>query len=309
MAGRLWGKVHQWALKHFGQTQLAPTTPEPTEPTRVDIPIYPVVKNVDITRDPDPSELTPKDAMASLNVAKVPGVSKLTASQLAALADTATELGIPLDWLVTVISFETGGTFSPTVDNKAGSGAFGLIQFMPSTAKALLKTSTEGSAVLLGKSMSFEEQLQRMVIPYFAPYRGKLKSLSDVYLAIFYPAAMNKPDDYVVGRAEGPGAAVYRQNKGFDKAGKGYITRADITGKINSLLNNALGIMTIEVGAGSARSGFLAIGITMVLTGLGYAGWIDWNRPNSRIKAGKRRAESFIRAQTSRLTPKLLKKA
>jgi hypothetical protein len=298
MAGKVWRKVHQWALKHFGQPKLGPTDPESIRPTPVDVTIYPVVKDVDIRDVP-----TKKDVMATINVAKVPGVSRLTPSQLAALADTATELDIPLDWLVTVISFETGGTFSPSVDNKAGSGAFGLIQFMPSTAKALLKTSTEASAVLLGKSMSFEEQLQRMVIPYFAPYRGKLHSLSDLYLAIFYPAAMNKSDDYVVGRAEGPGAAVYRQNKGFDKDGKGYITRADITGRINSLLNNALGIMTLEVSSGKVGSGFLAIGITMLLTALGYAGWVDWNRPNSRIKAGKRRAESFIRVQTARFAP------
>ena len=36
-----------------------------------------------------------------------------------------------------VMSFETGGTFDPGIRNAAGSGATGLIQFMPSTAAGL----------------------------------------------------------------------------------------------------------------------------------------------------------------------------
>lgn len=35
------------------------------------------------------------------------------------------------------MAFESGETFSPSIKNAAGSGAVGLIQFMPSTAKAL----------------------------------------------------------------------------------------------------------------------------------------------------------------------------
>jgi hypothetical protein len=51
------------------------------------------------------------------------------------------------------MAFETGGSFSPAVPNKAGSGAVGLIQFMPSTAKGL-GTSTEAL-----KKMSAVQQL------------------------------------------------------------------------------------------------------------------------------------------------------
>ena len=39
--------------------------------------------------------------------------------------------------LLAVMRFETGGTFDPAERNRAGSGATGLIQFMPSTAKNL----------------------------------------------------------------------------------------------------------------------------------------------------------------------------
>ena len=121
----------------------------------------------------------------------VPGVQNLTASQIDAVNSAAVKLGMDPDWLFTVISFETGGSFSPTVRNAAGSGAFGLIQFMPSTARNLLGTATNDEAVRKGMAMSFNEQLEKMVIPYL---RGpKYKSVEDVYLKIFYPVAMGKP--------------------------------------------------------------------------------------------------------------------
>ena len=42
-------------------------------------------------------------------------------------------------FLMAVMSFESGATFSPSVPNKAGSGAVGLIQFMPATARDLAR--------------------------------------------------------------------------------------------------------------------------------------------------------------------------
>jgi membrane-bound lytic murein transglycosylase B len=44
-------------------------------------------------------------------------------------------LGVSPDFLMACMAFETGETFSPAIKNAAGSGAVGLIQFMPSTAK------------------------------------------------------------------------------------------------------------------------------------------------------------------------------
>jgi hypothetical protein len=170
----------------------------------------------------------------------VPGVKNLTQGQADAVIATAKELGMDPDWLFTVISFETGGTFSPTVRNAAGSGAFGLIQFMPSTAQNLLKTATRDEAVQQGLAMSFTEQLRRMVVPYFRG--GKYKDLESVYLKVFYPVAMDKANDYVIGASP---SKVYTQNKGFDKTGKGYVTRGDVTSRIRSVYNNATGITEV----------------------------------------------------------------
>jgi hypothetical protein len=169
-----------------------------------------------------------------VTVLRVPGIEKLSKGELTALYKAAEKIGIPVDWLATVISFETGGTFSPSVLNKAGSGAVGLIQFMPATAAALLKVQDKNLAQFMAKKMSFKEQLEKLVVPYFKG--GTYNTLNDVYLKVFYPAAMNKASSYVVGSAPG---AVYTQNAGFDKDNKGYITRADITQTISNVASRA----------------------------------------------------------------------
>lgn len=183
----------------------------------------------------------------AIQLVPVPGVSRLSPEQVGALQRAADQIGIPVDWLATVISFETGGSFSPSVLNQAGSGAFGLIQFMPSTAQNLLGTATREQAVAMGKSMSFEEQLMRMVVPYLA--NRSYSNLEDVYLQIFYPVARNKPSDYIIGSSP---SAVYTQNAGFDREKKGYITKDDVTRKIRSLYASAGGPVLVETAATSA---------------------------------------------------------
>lgn len=111
-------------------------------------------------------------------------------------------LGIEPGWLMFVIYFETSKTFSPDIVNKV-SGATGLIQFMPRTARAL------GTTTDVLKRMSNVEQLD-YVRRYLSPYAGKMKTWIDVYLAVFYPAAIGKPG-YVI-----TSDIVARQNPGFD---------------------------------------------------------------------------------------------
>src|SRR3546814_642119 len=77
----------------------------------------------------------------------------------------AARLGTKPEYLMAVMSFETGASFSPAQANNAGSGATGLIQFMPNTA-AGLGTSTAALA-----QMSSVEQLQ-YVEQYFMERAG-----------------------------------------------------------------------------------------------------------------------------------------
>ena len=55
----------------------------------------------------------------------------------------AKRMGVSEDYLYAVMSFETGGTFDPAQKNMAGSGATGLIQFIPSTAEGLGTSTSE----------------------------------------------------------------------------------------------------------------------------------------------------------------------
>ena len=113
------------------------------------------------------------------------------------------ELGIDPNWLMFVMWFESAKTFSPSIKNKI-SGATGLIQFMPRTAR-LLGTTTDALA-----KMTNVQQLD-YVKKYFEPYKGRMKNWLDVYCAVFYPVLVGKPDNYVI-----TSDIVARQNPGFD---------------------------------------------------------------------------------------------
>jgi hypothetical protein len=129
-------------------------------------------------------------------------------------------------FLMACMAFESGETFSPSVKNAAGSGAIGLIQFMPATAQAL-RTSTEELA-----AMTAEQQLA-YVSQYYAPLYGKLQSLSDVYMAILWPAAIGKPEDFVLFRKnDAAHPRRYIQNAGLDWNHDGVITKAEATRKV-----------------------------------------------------------------------------
>lgn len=128
--------------------------------------------------------------------------------------------------LMTCIAWESGRSFSPSKRNMAGSGATGLIQFMPATARAL-GTTTDALA-----AMSAEDQLN-YVYKYFEPYKGRLRNLSDLYMAILWPKAVGKPDDYVL--FQGPGSITYRQNAGLDANRDARVTKAETAAKLYAM--------------------------------------------------------------------------
>lgn len=128
----------------------------------------------------------------------------------------AKELGANPNYLMAIMQFESG--LKANEVNRF-SGATGLIQFMPSTARGL---GTSTSALL---AMSEIQQLD-YVAKYLMPYKGKLNSLGDFYASILWPAAVGQPDGYVLFRV---GTIQYRQNNGFDRNRDGIITKAEIT--------------------------------------------------------------------------------
>lgn len=130
--------------------------------------------------------------------------------------------------LLAVMDFETGGTFNPAERNKAGSSGTGLIQFMAATANSL-GTSTQELA-----SLSRAEQMV-WVERYLDQFGEKIKggSPSDVYMAVLFPKAIGKSDDFVLFRK---GTKAYEQNRGLDKTKDGTVTKREAAAKVVSLV-------------------------------------------------------------------------
>jgi hypothetical protein len=157
--------------------------------------------------------------------------------------DIGHQFGLDPSDLMACIAFESGGTFSPSIRNGAGSGAVGLIQFMPQTAAAL-GTSTDSLA-----KMSAEAQLE-FVRAYFKPNKGRLANLGDIYMAILWPGGIGKPDSYVLfDRADPDHPARYVQNVGLDFNRDGEVTRAEACARI--LAQRTLGMQPGNVWTGS----------------------------------------------------------
>lgn len=139
---------------------------------------------------------------------------------VASVIDYSESLGIDPNWLMAVINFETAGTFSASIRNPY-SNATGLIQFMPSTAIGLDTTIDELAL------MSAEEQLY-YVHRYYYPYRHKIKSYVDLYLATFFPVAMTKPESYILQTRNISASAIADVNPVFDLNNDREITVGEI---------------------------------------------------------------------------------
>lgn len=119
---------------------------------------------------------------------------------VAKVVNICDQLQIKPNWLMFVMWFES------KLNHKAInpiSGATGLIQFMPTTARSL------GTTTDVLRRMSNVQQLD-YVLAYLRPYKGRMKAWVDVYLAVFYPKAMGKPDFVITSDI------VAKQNKIFD---------------------------------------------------------------------------------------------
>ena len=127
----------------------------------------------------------------------------------------AARLGTRPEYLLAVMSFETGGTFNPGIRNSIG--ATGLIQFLRSTASGL-GTSTDALA-----RMNSVEQL-RFVEKYFEPFRGRLNSLESVYTAVLSGSPRTDSDSVLFRR----GTRAYAQNP-LDLNSDGKITAGEAT--------------------------------------------------------------------------------
>jgi hypothetical protein len=140
---------------------------------------------------------------------------------------------IPVDFLMSAMAFETGETFRPDIPNRAGSGAVGLIQFMPETARKALGTTTDDL-----KKMTAEIQLD-YVRKFFLPQKSRLHKLADVYMAILWPIAVGQGDDQVLFRE---GSKEYRQNQGLDADDDKQVTASEAAAAVRRMFAKGVGL-------------------------------------------------------------------
>ncbi len=129
------------------------------------------------------------------------------------------KLDIPPEWLMAVMHSES--RFDASVANFKGSGATGLIQFMPTTAKDFDITTAKL------RNLNHVQQLD-YVYAYFDAKRKQYKpyeTLTDLYLAVLYPKALG--EDYCYTMYAEP-SKNYEMNKGLDINTDGRVTVQDI---------------------------------------------------------------------------------
>ena len=100
-----------------------------------------------------------------------------------ALTVLSSWMGVPVKWLDTLISFES--RWDPKAKNPY-SGARGLIQFMPSTAKDLGYSNADE---LVNKNPTIGQQLLGPVMAYFKlpASKGPWPTEQSLFMAVFVP--------------------------------------------------------------------------------------------------------------------------
>lgn len=142
---------------------------------------------------------------------------------LSKLQEIAGKLSVNPSWLMVVFFIETAavryGEINSHIQNSIG--ATGLIQFMIATARYLGVTTDEL------RDMSNVDQLD-YVYEYLEPYTGRFDSLEDLYFAVFFPAAIGKPDDWVLSARNLSPGLIARQNPMYDLDHDGQITVSEV---------------------------------------------------------------------------------
>ncbi len=138
------------------------------------------------------------------------------------LQQVAARLGTRAEWLLNVMACES--SFVASARNPLpGQTASGLLQIIRQTAAGLGTTTT---AI---RRMNPVEQLQS-VEKYFTPFKGRLNSLADVYLAVFRGFIVNGGPETVVAPLNNSSKEhqAYLLNKGLDLDGDRRITKEEL---------------------------------------------------------------------------------
>ena len=131
----------------------------------------------------------------------------------------AAMLRVAPEWLMAIMYSES--KFQSSVYNYKGSGAVGLIQFMPTTAREMNTTAEALSRLHPVDQLDYVYRYLQTVRERY----GDFDSLTDLYLAVLYPKALGQ--DYCYTLYDSPTQA-YKQNSGLDEDKDGRVTVSDI---------------------------------------------------------------------------------
>jgi hypothetical protein len=155
--------------------------------------------------------------------------NKLSQLALDKVVQVSNNLSINPNWLLAVMYFESGKTFSPSKTNSIGS--VGLIQFTRDKSGVNYKT-INGKIYLLSDiaRMSFLSQMDLVQEYYKEIIRITKKtpdSFVDTYLVTFFPAAIGKDDDFIFQTKSLSASLIAKQNPIF--AVNGSIKKSNVT--------------------------------------------------------------------------------
>lgn len=153
-------------------------------------------------------------------IAGVRGNANVTPEFLRAMEGVAQRTGAQPEHLMAVMSFETGGTFAADTPNRAGSGATGLIQFMPDTARDLNTTTAELARMTPLQQLPYVES-------YLDRHHGRIGSLEGLYTSVLAGHPTGPGEDLFV-----QGSREYPQNAGLDLNRDGRITSDEATAAV-----------------------------------------------------------------------------
>jgi len=174
----------------------------------------------------------------------VRGLETTTRAFRTRLIALGADFSVDPNWLAAVISFESAGTFASNVTFGGGhyrgpqdnAKAVGLIQF---TNIALAAMASRGTVVTKAQlaAMLPEDQLNWVKI-YLATVLGsrQMLNIGDVYMAVFAPMAVGKPDSQVLYLSPTP---AYTANRALDRNGDGTITRGEASAPVKAILAEA----------------------------------------------------------------------
>jgi len=142
----------------------------------------------------------------------------------------ARSLNVPPEWVMAVIHSES--RFNPKIKNRKGSGARGLIQWMPHVYRNMgVKRLPSSSVAQLDLVEQYLCERQSQV--------GNYRNLTDLRLAVLYPVAVGKSKNYVLYRKP---FLAYEQNMGLDVNKDGKVTVKDISQKMKAEYGEAFNI-------------------------------------------------------------------